>query len=202
MWAEKIIKAVLEAPFEAVLFYDCGSEDGTIDVARGFSDPRLDVRALGHLTPEANGQVRQTMLDATKTPWAYMVDGDELYPPGMLENILNVPLPEKARTGYILLHEIDKTPEGLRIVSQTSGHRLHHKSSKWTAAYPFETTQFFGIKEFGFYYPNTVYGYHLHALKRSPLDAKTYFRVQKRQLGKKYLDLKIMDVELFQNGHL
>lgn len=197
LWAERIIKAVLEAPFEVVLLYDCGSEDGTLDVARSFDDPRLRIEALGKLTPEANGQVRQLMIDATETPWAYNVDGDELYPPGMLERILSVPLPDRARTGFILLHEVDETPEGLRIVSQTSGHRLHHESSTWTASYPFETTQYFGVKEARFYYPNTVYGYHLHALKRSPLDAKTYFREQKRQLGRKYLDLEIPDGGLF-----
>jgi len=198
-WAEKVLKAVLAASFDRILLCDCGSEDRTLEIAQGFSDPRLIIKPMGKLSPEQNGAVRQIMLDETATPWAYQVDGDELYPNGMLDKILAVELPERARTGFILLHEVARTDEGLRIVSQTSGHRLHHKTSKWKASYPFETTQYFDQKEARFYFPNAVYGYHVHALPRSPLDGKTYFRAQKQQLRKYYLDLEILDKELFQD---
>jgi len=197
-WIEKVLKAILSAPFDQILFYDCGSADKTLGIAQGFTDPRLIIKAMGKLSPEQNGAVRQVMLNETKTPWAYQVDGDELYPPGMLDRILAVELPGPIRTGLILLHEIDKTDQGLRIVSQTSGHRLHHKTSRWQASYPFETTQWLGEDGRRFYFPPVLYGYHVHALPRSPLDGQTYFRKQKQRLAKHYLDLEIPDGALFE----
>lgn len=67
---------------DKVLLWDTGSTDGTIGILREIKKlggDKVDLREVGSVTPEGFTLVRQEMLDATKTDWFIVVDGDEIW---------------------------------------------------------------------------------------------------------------------------
>ena len=78
-----------------VLLWDTGSTDGTqeiIDEILKTPEGRKKVyfREYGNVTPDTFEQVRQAMLDATKTDWFLMVDGDEVWWQDSIRHLVSV----------------------------------------------------------------------------------------------------------------
>lgn len=67
---------------DKVLLWDTGSTDGTLEILREIKRLRTDkveLREVGSIDVQTFAQVRQAMLDNTKTDWFLMVDGDEIW---------------------------------------------------------------------------------------------------------------------------
>ncbi len=80
---------------DKVLLWDTGSTDGTleiIDAIRKTKDGqrKIEFREYGPVTPGTFAKVRQEMLDATKTDWFLMVDGDEVWWEDSIRHLVSV----------------------------------------------------------------------------------------------------------------
>lgn len=67
---------------DKLLLWDTGSTDKTKDIIALLKDKhkgKIETRFLGEVTPGEFTKVRQEMLDATKSDWFIIVDGDEVW---------------------------------------------------------------------------------------------------------------------------
>lgn len=69
---------------DQVLLWDTGSTDQTLEIINEIRKTengkrKVELKEYGKVTPETFPRVRQEMLDATKTDWILMVDGDEVW---------------------------------------------------------------------------------------------------------------------------
>ncbi|TSC90501.1 MAG: Uncharacterized protein G01um10145_173 [Microgenomates group bacterium Gr01-1014_5] len=68
---------------DQLLLWDTGSTDGTIEVIKSLikvdKDKKIKFRNYGEVSTQTFPQARQEMLDATKTDWFVVVDGDEVW---------------------------------------------------------------------------------------------------------------------------
>lgn len=74
---------------DQILICDTGSSDHTLDIIKSVSSPKIqftsqDVKSASDLTNIRNLQIKQT-----KTPWIWIVDGDEIYPHETITEIDN-----------------------------------------------------------------------------------------------------------------
>lgn len=80
---------------DRVLLWDTGSTDGTFDIIDAIRKTtegkrKVELREYGNVTPDTFAQVRQEMLDATKTDWFLMVDGDEVWWEDSIRKVVQV----------------------------------------------------------------------------------------------------------------
>ncbi len=78
---------------DKVLLWDTGSTDGTQDIVHEiekFGKNKVEFREYGSVTPETFTIVRQEMLDATKTDWFIVVDGDEIWWEDSIKEVIKV----------------------------------------------------------------------------------------------------------------
>ena len=66
---------------DQVLVTDTGSSDHTRDILRSFASPKIHLTFRPAHTAQDLTQARTNQLHATKTPWLWIIDGDEVYPP-------------------------------------------------------------------------------------------------------------------------
>ena len=66
---------------DEIVLVDSGSNDGTLDLARRFTD-RLYVEPF-----KGDGPQKNSALDKTTGEWVLVVDGDEVVPPPLAEEI-------------------------------------------------------------------------------------------------------------------
>lgn len=67
---------------DKVLLWDTGSTDNTVQICKEIKKvygQKVDFREIGHVTTETFQDARQKMLEATKTEWFVVVDGDEVW---------------------------------------------------------------------------------------------------------------------------
>lgn len=78
-WAWFALRSVLDYVDE-ILIWDLGSTDGTAEVLKSVSDPKIRF----HSHPGGGGlnltDTRQRMLAQTRGDWLFLVDGDEIWP--------------------------------------------------------------------------------------------------------------------------
>ena len=70
-----------------VFLWDTGSEDRTVALARMVPEERVTLRRLGPVASNGLCDVRNQMLAETTTPWFAIVDGDEVWPPGLWREV-------------------------------------------------------------------------------------------------------------------
>lgn len=166
---------------DRVIVIDCGSEDGTPDVVRLVQQrypDKIHFETTGPLTEAQNGAIRQYMTDLTKTKWAAVVDGDELYSASALWNLMNTRLADNIRLSYTLMQVVDFV--GGEFVTRESFNRqflFHVPTTQWLGEFPFDRPNWADIGDPTFrYYHTDVQGWDLAHLPRSPLDAATRHR--------------------------
>ena len=68
---------------DQVLLWDTGSTDETLEIINEIrkspEGKKVCIKKVKEVTAETFPQVRQCMLDETKTDWILMVDGDEVW---------------------------------------------------------------------------------------------------------------------------
>lgn len=77
---------------DELLLWDTGSTDGTKEVLKKIKEvggEKVKLNLLGEVDPEEFAQVRQEMLNKTKTDWFLVVDGDEISWDDSVEKIVS-----------------------------------------------------------------------------------------------------------------
>lgn len=68
---------------DRILLWDTGSTDGTLEIIKEIlkadKEKKMSFREYGEVDKNTFMQVRQEMLDTTKTDWFIVVDGDEIW---------------------------------------------------------------------------------------------------------------------------
>jgi len=80
---ERFIWYVLQSvlPFvDKIIVWDSGSTDKTVEIIKTIKDKKIDFKEIGKIKKEDFGQVRQLMLEQTKSDWVWILDGDEVWP--------------------------------------------------------------------------------------------------------------------------
>lgn len=78
---------------DKVLLWDTGSTDGTLKIIKEIKDLRkdkVDLKLIGEVTPEEFTEIRQKMLDQTKTDWFIVLDGDEIWWEESIRKVVDV----------------------------------------------------------------------------------------------------------------
>lgn len=75
---------------EEFIFYDTGSTDDTLEIVRKLKtqNPKIKLKTISIHSPNDIGSLRLQQIKETKTPWFLLVDGDEVWPAGELEKLL------------------------------------------------------------------------------------------------------------------
>ena len=86
-WIWYAISSVL--PYvDKFLIVDTGSSDHTVKIIKSFTDKKIQFTQTKIAVSADMTSVRQKQIDQTKTPWIWIVDGDEVYPEGTAEEIV------------------------------------------------------------------------------------------------------------------
>lgn len=78
-------------PFaQKVLITDTGSTDKTIDIIRTIYSKKIIFEKARIRKASEVSRIRQEQLEKTNTDWIWVVDGDEIYPRKLCEEIINI----------------------------------------------------------------------------------------------------------------
>jgi glycosyltransferase involved in cell wall biosynthesis len=65
---------------ERILVWDAGSTDRTRAIIKTIKNKKIVFKQIGPVSKREYGQVRQKMLEETKSDWVWILDGDEIWP--------------------------------------------------------------------------------------------------------------------------
>jgi glycosyl transferase family 2 len=184
---------VLEASrghFERYVIYDVGSTDQTRRIIEWFRDtsPGVDffVRLLPMCAPEVQGAFRNSMIAEARTPYYFILDGDEIYPPTHYE-LLNCAA-NKMRASvyerklYGLVRRCEWT-EDLTMLHGTQRniphHRIYHREAIWRGTHPGERP-FFEQKPKCEQWFADIVCHHFHHPARSTKDSVVPGRAERK----------------------
>lgn len=88
------------------LIFDTGSTDKTVEIIKLFHDKKIIFKQKGKVTAKEITKLRQEQIEMTKTPWLWIVDGDEIYPDRTVEKTMQIISGKKAHEG-IIVHRYD-----------------------------------------------------------------------------------------------
>jgi hypothetical protein len=108
---------------DKVLLYDTGSSDLTLKIIRTFQSPKLTVATRTVNSAEQISSIREEMLAKTQTRWVWIVDGDEIYPQSVCEEI---------RT---FVTSRNKTLEGIVVRRYDLLGDIYHRQDEHVGAY-------------------------------------------------------------------
>lgn len=78
-------------PFvDRFLITDTGSTDNTINIAKLIKNKKIEFKRQEISNASEIVDVRQSQIEKTKTDWFWIVDGDEIYPSSLCEEIVNI----------------------------------------------------------------------------------------------------------------
>jgi glycosyltransferase involved in cell wall biosynthesis len=81
------IKSVL--PYvDRFLIFDTGSTDHTVEIISQIASSKIEFRRVAGDSPQDITAARELQLYMTKTPWIWIVDGDEVYPQALAREIV------------------------------------------------------------------------------------------------------------------
>ncbi len=65
---------------DKILVWDTGSTDKTVEIIKAIKNKKISFKEIGEVSKNEYGQVRQEMLEQTKSDWVWILDGDEVWP--------------------------------------------------------------------------------------------------------------------------
>lgn len=78
-WVWYALQSILPYADE-ILVTDTGSTDKTLDIIKSIASPKIKFTQVPTSSASDVTRVREDQLKETKTPWVWIVDGDEVYP--------------------------------------------------------------------------------------------------------------------------
>lgn len=78
-WVWYALQSILPYADE-ILVTDTGSSDKTVDIIKSIASPKIKFIQVATTSAADVTSVRANQLKETKTPWVWIVDGDEIYP--------------------------------------------------------------------------------------------------------------------------
>lgn len=117
---------------DEILVWDTGSTDKTIEIIKTISSPKIKFFYSTHIDPESFTVIRQKMLEATKSDWLFMLDGDEIWPSESIKRTrLFIDSPTQSQYEYLIhpysnlvgdVYHYQEKVAGKYRIGQYSGH--------------------------------------------------------------------------------
>ncbi len=85
-----------------VLITDTGSTDQTVSIIKSFHDDRILFRQKKITSASELADIRTQHIQQTKTDWLWIVDGDEVYPRSLGEEIVGIVQKQKELEGIVV----------------------------------------------------------------------------------------------------
>jgi len=79
IWVKPALAAVINFVDKA-LVWDTGSTDKTVSLIQSIKSPKIKFKQCGQVNREELVELRNDQIQATKTDWFLLVDGDEIWP--------------------------------------------------------------------------------------------------------------------------
>ena len=184
----------LRGHFHRYVIYDVGSSDGTQEIIDNFvqrerQNAEFFVRLLPKCTPANQGPYRNAMMAEARSEWTFMVDGDELYTKESIEVIKGfVPTLQKYHDkdgllyGIVPRHEVQADLRSAYGVGEmVPHHRLYHRTAIFGGPHPNEYQLYPGRPGNQMWLPKTAVCWHFHGALRSPKDAETHGRLDRKK---------------------
>lgn len=167
--------------FDRFVIYNVGSTDNTWNVIDWFIEsnkPRATffVRDLPFVDPHIQGVFRNSMIAEARSENYFLVDGDEIYNPQDIQNILKREPSELKPYGVVRRIEVGEDLKSKYNIVR-SHHRTYHRTAIWVGKHPGEEAYIAQTRDTEFWIEDT-YCYHFHHAIRSS-DSK--FEVPKRK---------------------
>lgn len=86
-WIWYALNSVL-AYVDKILVWDTGSTDSTMAIVKSIKNTKIDFQEIGEVSLADFGKVRQKMLEATKSDWVFILDGDEVWPEKSIRSLV------------------------------------------------------------------------------------------------------------------
>ena len=87
-WVWYAINSVINE-VDKILVWDTGSTDNTVKIVKSIKSPKIEFKEYGPVTKETYPQARQEMLEATKSDWMFILDGDEIWTKEAINTFVN-----------------------------------------------------------------------------------------------------------------
>lgn len=92
---------------DRLLIFDTGSTDKTIEIIKSFKDERIRFQSKAVKDAKDIGRLRQQQIEETDTSWFWVVDGDEVYPSSLCEEIVEAVKNEEMNLEGIVVGRYD-----------------------------------------------------------------------------------------------
>jgi len=192
-WLPYVLES-LRDHFSRYVIYDVGSTDGTREIIDNFvqserKDSEFFVRMMPDCPPVVQGAFRNSMIAEARSEWYFMVDGDEIYTNESLNTIVGYAdnlyqYYEETGLLYGMVPRIEvqanlKTAYGVH--DRVPHHRLYHRTAIFGGPHPNEYQIYEGRPGNQMWLPKGAICWHLHGALRSPMDAKTHGRLDRKK---------------------
>lgn len=72
---------------DRLIVFDTGSTDQTVEIIKSIKSSKIHFEIKSAATPEELVKLREEQLRLTRTPWFFLLDGDEVWPKAMLTTL-------------------------------------------------------------------------------------------------------------------
>lgn len=86
-WIKPALLSVINQVDE-MLVWDTGSTDKTVSIIKSINSPKIKFQEKGLVNRQQLVDLRNQQIQATKTPWFIILDGDEIWPKENLEKLI------------------------------------------------------------------------------------------------------------------
>ncbi len=74
---------------DKLLIFDTGSDDQTVAIIKSFGDRKIYFQQIDRQDSAGITKLRNLQIKMTKTPWIWIIDGDEVYPRKTIKSIVS-----------------------------------------------------------------------------------------------------------------
>ncbi len=186
----------IKGRFARYVIYDIGSTDRTRDILHWFLDtsPKetsFVYRELPFVEPRVQGVFRNSMIAEALSDWIFILDGDEIYTPESLDNLIlemeNMKeLFISKRKTYGIVRRVEVGNDLCSAYGQdltVPHHRMYHRKMIWAGPHPGEYPLIEQTGKTDHWFSKKVDVYHMHNCSRSSVDDVVPKRLTRRGKG-------------------